>query len=79
MVLGNEINDRGGSTKSSRFRARIMVIRGNRPKHGQVQMDMRIHPARHYQLAGSINHLNSIGHRKVSANGSDLFTFDQQV
>ncbi len=43
--MDDKIHDGGGPAESGSLVPGVMVIRGDRPEHGQVEMRMRIHAA----------------------------------
>ena len=67
-----------GSAKRRSFVTRVMVIRGNRAKHWQIEVHMRIDPAWHDQPAVRVDDV-SVRMLEVPPNKRDLFVFDQNV
>jgi hypothetical protein len=55
-----------------------MIVRGDSPEHGQLEVGMRVYPTRHHQLTRSIDHLGAWP-VEVLANFRDPFPLNQNI
>jgi hypothetical protein len=56
-----------------------VIVRRNRPGHGQAEMGVNVHPTRENQFAPGIYYFTIVRSREIGANLDDAFIIHQDI